>query len=205
MKVFTKLTTASLLAVMLITPAAFAQDRAFYVDGTIGQVSADDFDFTVINGHLGFKFGQYFGLEGELGFGLGEEDVSVSDIGGQDALDQLLSEVGVNPGDVSVSGEASLSRKFGAFGTAGTTLDNGLEVFGRVGVVSAELKVTGAVTYLGQTVSSSSKESGTALAYGIGGKYYFNGPNGIRLDLTNYEVGDEVDSTEIAIGYTRRF
>lgn len=205
MKNFTKLSAASLFAATLMTPAAFAQDKEFYVDGGVGQVSVEDFDFTVVNGHLGFKFGQYFGLEGEIGLGLGDEGVSLNDLGGQDEIDDLATQLGINPSDITVGGDASLTRKFGAFGTVGTTLDNGLEVFGRVGVVSAELKVTGTASYLGQSLSVSNKDSGTALAYGIGGKYYFTGPNGIRFDITKYEVGDEADATEIAVGYTRRF
>ena len=196
-----KITAAGIFAAALSSQVAYAQDAEFYVDGTIGQLSADAFDFTVVNGHWGFKYGKYFGLEAEVGLGLGEEDVNFSDFNLENEVSMLISEAGA--AGLNIDADVKLNHKLGGFVTLGTNL-NGLEVFGRVGVIDAEFKVTGTGTFEGITASSSETQGGTALAYGVGGKYYFSGQNGIRLDVLKYDI-DDVDTTEFSVGYTRKF
>lgn len=188
MNKFLKISAAALLAAALTAPVASAQ---VYGDVGVGTLDLEGLDLTVLNGHIGYSVNEYFSFEGELGFGIGDDSLTST------AVDLDLDSV-LFAGDVNVSYD--LNNVFGVYGVLGTTLDGGLELFGRVGLVSAEVEATASAN--GNSASDDVSESGAA--YGLGAKYYFDGVNGVRFDITRYDIED-VEADLLAIGYTRKF
>lgn len=82
-----------------------------------------------------------------------------------------------------------LDYEAGVYGVLSTANTDGFEFFGRLGFVTAEVS------------AGSSSADDQFLAYGIGAKYYFDGVNGVRADITSFEG----DATTFAIGYARKF
>ena len=109
--------TTAVAAALAFAPAAMAQDMGWYGDVGVAQVSVDvgggDLDFTTIQGRVGYDFNDYFGAEGELGFGVAGES------GGGASID--------------------LSYNVGAYGVISTANTEGFEFFGRLGFAKAEL------------------------------------------------------------------
>ena len=76
----TVLLTASAAALLVAAPAK-AQDQSgsrWYGNIGYGNVSAEssDVDFNALNARVGTRFTPYVGAEGELGIGLGEQEVA---------------------------------------------------------------------------------------------------------------------------------
>lgn len=179
MKTFLKAT--ALTAAVAFAPAAMADDMGLYGDIGVGSFTADEGDFdvnvTTLQGHIGYNFNDYFGVEGELAFGIDEDEVNSSDVG-------LLPNIKV---------DVALNHQIGVFGVLSTANTNGFEVFGRLGYVTAEIEANA------QGVSA--EADGDGVAFGIGAKYYFDGVNGVRADLSTIEG----EATNISIGYARKF
>lgn len=162
MKMISKIALASVLAAGLSTPA-FAQDMGGYGDIGVGVVDVDGFgEFTTVTGHLGYDFNDYFAVEGQLGFGVDGPSVSGVDVD----LDYLA----------------------GAYLVVSTPMNNGFEIFGRLGYATAEVSANGF------------SASGDGVDYGAGFKYYFDGVNGIRGDISFQE-----DANFYGLAYTRKF
>lgn len=170
MKMISKIALAAVLAAGVSAPA-FAQDMGAYGDIGIANINTDtgagDANILMVQGHLGYDFNDYFGVEGELGFGIGDEDVS-----------------GVT---------VEVNNTFGAYAVLSTPMNDGFEFFARLGYVQAEVEASA----LGTSVS----DSGDGAAYGVGAKYYFDGVNGVRFDVTSFEG----DATVFGVGYARKF
>ena len=140
---------------------------------------------------------QDMGWYGDVGLGLIKADLGVDldfttvqghlgyDINDNFGIEGELA-IGVD-GDLGVD----LDHQAGVYGVLSTANTDGFEFFGRLGYGIAE--VSGG----GTSVDSD------GFAYGVGGKYYFDGVNGMRLDLTQFD-GD-ADATLISLGYARKF
>ncbi|XBQ16504.1 MAG: porin family protein [Oceanicaulis sp.] len=123
----------------------------------------------------GFDFTEYFGAEGDLHIGV---------------VDDTVTEMGTS---------VDLSADFGAavYGVARLPLGDGMSnIFARAGY--ATLEVEGSA----MGVSVSAELDG--FAYGVGGEFYFAGPNGVRLDYTRFD-GDDGELDAFGISYIRRF
>lgn len=173
---------ASLLAsVLAIAPAALAEDTGWYGDVGLGQLNIDindtEVSVTMIQGRIGYDFNDYFGAEGELAFALDGDTVNSSDFG-------------FTP---NVKIDAEVNETAAIYGVLSTANKNGFEFFGRAGYIQAEVK--------GSASIFSIKSEADGFAYGVGAKYYFDGLNGVRLDLTS--IQDE--ATNISLAYTRKF
>src|SRR5688500_10003054 len=86
---------ASAVALLSLPGVAQAQDAGAQLYGTVGYAhfDADDGALGAIQGRLGARFGQYFGVEGEAGFGIKDESV---DLGGGVTADlELKHQLGV--------------------------------------------------------------------------------------------------------------
>lgn len=151
-------------SVSLLSAPAFAQDSGWY--GDVGyqhhSVSEDDVDGNVgtITAHAGYNFTPNLAVEGELGFGIVDEEVNV---------------LGTNV-DIGVNYLAGL------YGRVQAPVSENVTLFARAGFVQLELEAEGA----GATAS----ESETGAGYGVGGEYHFDGVNGVRVDYTRYDIED---------------
>lgn len=157
------ITLACAAASVAATPA-IGQDIGWYGDIGYQLHSIDqngvDADIGTITGHVGYEFTPNLAVEGELGFGVQDDEVSTI----------------AGPADLSVN------YLYGAYGRVQAPLSPNLTVFARAGVVTTELEV--------ESVAGSASDSETGAGYGVGGEYHFDGLNGIRADYTRYDIED---------------
>lgn len=159
-----KFTLVAGLASFAIASPALAQDSGWYGDVGYQHHSIDEEgvegDVGTITGHVGYNFTPNLAAEGELGFGVNDEEVTV--LGNQVDL-------GIN-------------YLAGAYGRVQAPLSENLTVFARAGFVQVELEAEGA--------GASASESETGAGYGVGGEFSFDGVNGVRVDYTRYDIED---------------
>jgi outer membrane immunogenic protein len=179
----TLITTAvAALALAAIAPAAAQALTAttgttFY--GTLGydNTSLNHVDLGAIQGRVGARFGQYFGVEGELAGGVKSDKVNVA------------------PGtDVKVK----LDHQEAIYGVGFLPVSPNLDLLARVGYGHSEGS--------GSVAGASASAKGDSWNYGVGGQYTFDGKNGVRLDYTreNFRHGSD-DANVWAISYLRKF
>ena len=122
MRTFT-LAAAAVAAAAVALPAAAQtwQDPSWTVSGGYSNLSTDSSDISLdaVTARVGARFTPYFGAEGELSVGLGDEDLA--------------------PGvDVSLSYDAAV------YAVGYVPVSPNLELFGRLGYGTTELDVSGA-------------------------------------------------------------
>lgn len=161
--------TLAIAAASAAAMPALAQENSWY--GDIGyqfhSIDEDgaDADIGTITGHVGYNFTPNLAAEGELGFGINDDEINVLGTGVDLGVNYLV----------------------GAYGRVQGSLGENFTVFARAGIVQIEVEAEGP--------GASASESETGAGYGVGGEYHFDGKNGIRADYTRYDVEDlEVDS-----------
>jgi hypothetical protein len=180
----TLITAASALALAALLPAvASAQTAApattgttFY--GTLGydNTSLDHIDLGAIQGRVGARFGQYFGVEGELAGGVKNDKVNVS------------------PGvDVKVK----LDHQEAIYGVGFLPVAPNFDLLARVGYGHTEGS--------GSVAGASATAKGDSWNYGVGGQYTFDGKNGVRVDYTREDFRHSDDANVWAVSYLRKF
>lgn len=170
-----------LLAAALAALAPSAMAEGFYADGGYSfiGISEDDIeaDIGAFVAHAGYKFTDVFSVEGELGFGVADEEVSVSDV------------------DVDLG----LNYLAGIFARGDFAVTENVDLFARVGLVQAELEAEASAQNV--TISESDSESGFAL--GLGGQANLTNNVFLRGEYTRYDIEDlEADAFTIAVGFT---
>jgi hypothetical protein len=181
-------TAASVAALCALAPAiASAQTAApassglfgpptFY--GTLGYAGTDldHVDVGAIQGRLGARFGQYFGVEGELSTGVKDDKI---DVGGSEAKVKLDSQEAIyGVGYLPLSSNFDLLARVGYGHSSGS---------GSVACVTADVK-------------------GDSWNYGVGGQYMFDAKNGLRADYTREEFQDKGGDANVwAVSYVRKF
>lgn len=159
-------------------PSAMAQ--GFYADAGYSFVGIDveeqgvsvDLDLGVIAGHAGYKFNENFAIEGELGFGVSDEEFSD----------------GVNNASIGIN------YLLGVYGVGTLPVGENVELFGRVGVVQAEAEA--------ELNGFSTSESETGFAAGVGADFTFGEGLYIRGEYTRYDIEElQADAFAIGIGY----
>ena len=182
------ITAVSFAALATLLPAAASAQAAantgspfsgttFY--GTLGydDTSLDHVNLGAIQGRLGARFGQYFGVEGELSGGVVSDKVNV---GGTDVKVKLDSQEALyGVGFLPISPNFDLLARVGYGHTEGT---------GSVAGVSATAR-------------------GDSWNYGVGGQYTFDGKNGIRVDYTreSFQSHGSDDANVWSVAYVRKF
>lgn len=155
---------------------------------TNGEDELADINVNAVTGRAGIRFGRYVGVEGEVSFGAGSETVDVLGVDVEVELDASF--VGYLVGAIPITPNAEVFARVG---------------YGRTGITASNDEAG---------VSSSASE--VSVNYGIGGSYFFDGRNGVRLDYTRFnfedsedeEDGEEVEAGEFdvfSISYIRRF
>jgi hypothetical protein len=171
-----KILLASVAAIG-VTAAANAQatDGSFHLGGGYTFLDGESVNLGAITLRGGYDFNQYFGVEGDVLFGV---------------VDDTVTEQGV---DIDISADFGAA----AFGVARLPLgENNSNLFVRAGY--GTLNVEGSA--FGITVS----DDVDGFAYGVGGEFYLDGVNGVRFDYTIYD-SDDGDLDTYGIAYIRRF
>ncbi|MDM7985644.1 MAG: porin family protein [Maricaulis sp.] len=162
---------AASLAALSFASVSQAQDFTFSGGYDRADFDGVEFDTIVLRGR--YMFNERFGAEGQLNFGINDESV----------------DLGV------VTADVSLDYGVGAFAFANLYTNEGLNLFGRLGYVHAELEADA----VGITVS----EDDGAFAAGVGAEFFFDDRNGVRFD---YTWADYEDSANFyGLSYVRRF
>lgn len=156
-----------------IAPSAAAQGG--YADAGFGYFFAkeDGMDLSLGNivAHGGYEFNDYFAVEGEIGFGVLDDTVSVYGY------------------DVDVK----LSSLFGGFVRAQYPVSENFDVFARAGYVQAEIEasISG--------YDGNASENGFGL--GVGGLYQAGDNLYFRGEYTRYDIKDlEADALMFSVG-----
>ena len=178
MKILIAAASAAVLAA-LAPAAAQAQDAPTGVYGTLGyaNANADDLNFGVIGGRLGYRLNNWLGVEGELGFGVKDETVNVA---------------GTNV-------DLKLKHSEAIYGVGFAPLGPNTDLLARIGYGNTEIE--------GSAAGVSASEDGGSWNFGVGAQHHFDGLNGVRVDYTRQEfTGDDAGSADVwSIAYTRRF
>merc|ERR1711916_15427 len=137
-----------------------------------------DVDLGALGARAGYKFTPYLGLEGEALFGVADEDFTFEGV------------------DVS----AELNYAVGLYGRVEAPVTDRVTLYGRLGVVNAELEVTASVP----GVSISESESETGAGFGAGAEFAVTDTFGIYVDYTRYDI-DELEIDGLSVGGKYRF
>lgn len=180
MKALITATAAAALAALL-PAAALAQTAntgtTFY--GTLGYADTDlsGVNLGAIQGRIGARFGQYFGVEGELSGGVKSDNVNV---GGTDVKVKLNSQEAI-------------------YGVGFLPLSPNFDLLARVGYGHSEGS--------GSVAGVSATAKGDSWNYGVGGQYTFDDKNGVRLDYTreSFTQHGSDDANVWSIAYLRKF
>ena len=156
---------ASAVALLVAAPAFAQTASAPALNGSIGYTVVDggdddDFSLGAITARIGADFTPNLGVEGEVGFGVKDEDIDTAF------------------GDVNVE----LKNHLGAYVVGKLPLSPQAELFARLGYANFDIEASG----LGASV----EEDFGGVSYGVGGTYFFDGVNGIRGDYTRTDSDD---------------
>lgn len=170
---------AAASAALLAMPSFAQAQTSFY--GTAGYtvLDADDGDLGAIQGRVGARFNPYVGVEGEVAFGVKDEDVTVA------------------PG---VTAKLELEHQVAVYGVGFLPLSENTDLLARIGYGTAEFKAG--------ALGVSGSEDFNAWAFGVGAQHHFDGKNGVRVDYTRHESDDDALDGAIdtfSIAYSRRF
>lgn len=175
---------ASAAALLAIPGLAQAQDMGgTRLYGTIGyaNVDLDEVNLGAIQGRVGARFGQWFGVEGEAAFGIEEEEV----------------DTGLAP-PAPASVDLDLSHEVGIFGVVFAPVSENFDLLARVGYTTAEVEASAGGVDVGADADG--------WAFGVGGQFFFDGVNGVRVDYTRHEFDDDEGEADVwSIAYSRRF
>lgn len=144
----------------------------------------------VIQGRLGWRFNRFLGAEGELGVGVSDGSRTFDPSG--------------TPIDVGTK------QKFNeaAYAVGYLPLSPRADLFARVGYGAAQYKIspTGLPDYDAHS---------NGFRYGVGGQYFIDGQNGLRVDFTRYDINNLTDAggyfggdkttNEWSVSYSHRF
>ena len=161
------------------------------VAGETVDLGTEDADITMINGRIGYRFNDFFAVEGEVGFGLGSDDI-----------DRIVP-VEVAPFgtvDVDANVDLSVDNYYVAFARGILPVADQFDLFVRVGYGEANADADVTASALGFTTTGSVSDSESGFAYGIGGQFDFTEKDGIRVDYTLLD-----DTDIISLAYSRRF
>ena len=172
---------AASVATLFVAAPALAQVAPAQVYGNVGyshygaDLDGEDVTLGTIDARLGARFGQYVGVEAEGGLGVKEESIDTGF------------------GDVDIK----IKNKLSAYGVGFLPIAPNADLFARIGFGRIELEAEG----FGATAS----DDDTAVSYGAGAQYFFDGMNGVRAEYTRYEFDEGGDIDSLGVSYVRKF
>jgi outer membrane immunogenic protein len=176
------ITAAAAAAFAGLLPVAASAETAdsgtsFY--GTLGYADSDlnHINLGAIQGRVGVRFAQYFGVEGEVSGGVKDDKVAV--------------------GGTNVT--VKLDHQEAIYGLGFLPVSPNFDLLARVGYGHSQ--GSGSVTGVSATAR------GDSWNYGVGGQYIFDGQNGVRLDYTReaFRQHSSSDANVWSVAYVRKF
>ncbi|MDB5459632.1 MAG: hypothetical protein JWO72_1373, partial [Caulobacteraceae bacterium] len=153
---------AAVAAVSAVAAPAFAQVSLAPVtyEGSLGYtgIHLNGADLGAINLRGTANFGKYVGIEGEGAFGVNDQNGTTN----------------------GVSTKLHLNSEYAAYGVARWPVLPNADLFARVGYGHSDIKATASL----RGVSASQSYGVDSVNYGVGGEYFFDGKNGLRVDYT---------------------
>ncbi len=164
-------TAAALLAASLAAHAQFYGEVGYSVTTINAEAAGASIETKPksLRGLVGYDFTENLALEGIVGFGIGESDVTAKAL------------------NVSVDiAKAKLNNVLGLFITPKVEIIDGLEAYLRLGVARTSLK--------SKMAKDSDTEISTSTAYGLGVRYMIDSQFSINADYMDYgRVGENKD------------
>jgi hypothetical protein len=184
---------AAAVAALLVATPSFAQSfgpstyiNLGYTNFSLDEVGdedlGDDVDFNLgtVTGRVGTRFSNYFGVEGELGIGVQDQEES-------DGVNRLTTK---------------LKYEAAAFAVGFLPVGPSTDLFARAGVGITELEFE----FDGPGTGFDESGSEGIFGLGVGVQHFFDGVNGIRGDYTRYSGEDEsAEFDAVSVSYVRRF
>ena len=177
---------AATLAVFAAAPA-LAQPLNFNGITSYGTLGLGDYNssngngadsnFGAVTARLGARFGPYIGIEGELSGGFNDAH---PDIGGTRSI-------------------ANLRDQYAAYAVGFLPILPNADLLARIGYGASDLHVN-------QPLHSAFNVYDTSWNAGVGGQYFVDGQNGVRVDYTR-ETADrsDLDANVFSLAYVRKF
>jgi len=183
---------ASAAALAALAPAfAQAQTAPTGLYGNLGysNAHADDLDLGAIQGRLGYRFNDYFGVEGELAGGVKDEEGSQT-VGG-----------------TTVNTKLELEHQEAIYAVGFAPLTPQVDLIGRVGYGNTSAKASATAVGTGAPVTISDTVDGDSWNFGVGAQYHWDTQNGVRVDYTRHEFrDDDAGHADVwSVAYSRRF
>ena len=138
-------------------------------------------NFGAVTLRAGADFGKYVGVEAEGAFG-------VMDGGG-------------SLGGATI--KTHLNHEYAGYGVVRYPVLPNADLFARVGYGHSEIKVSGSAN--GASFAQTAGDD--SVNYGVGGRYMFDGKNGLRLEWTRYDfqARGAADADAWTVSYVRKF
>ena len=168
--------TAAVLAVPAMASAQTFAPTTFY--GSLGYANAsiDDVNLGAVQGRLGARFGQYLGVEGEAAAGVKEDSVTIT----------------------GIKVDLKMKHEVAIYAVGFLPVNPQLDLLARVGYGNTKLEAS--------ALGSTAADDGDSWNYGVGGQYFFDDKNGVRVDYTRHDFKDSSDNADVwAVAYTRKF
>jgi outer membrane immunogenic protein len=175
------LIAATSTAALAAAAPAFAQDpwAVTTTYGTLGYTDYNNDDGAnvgAVTARLGARFDKYLGVEGEFAGGVSEDHFN--DYGGR-------------------IGER-LNDEVAAYGVGYLPLASNADLFARVGYADNGIHLSD------NNTSATNNEN--SWNFGVGGQYFFDGKDGLRLDYTRSDaMNSAYDSNVWSVAYVRKF
>lgn len=173
------LAAASVAALAALPAAAQAQDATSkagaYGNLNYARVDGKGVDLNALGGRVGYRINDWVGVEGELAFGVGSDDVTAA----------------------GVTGKAKLKHAAAIYGVGFAPIGANTDLIARLGYGTNKVKVSA----LGQSASGSDE----SWNYGVGVQHHFDGVNGVRVDWTRSDFNEGGKANVWSVGYTRKF
>lgn len=176
MRNFSYLTLAGVV-MAVVAPTAYAQseNRAYGQIG-VGGAKVKDETFEAVNLGFGYNLTPHFALEADANVGMTDKEIDLD----------------------GVKLKAKLDYTAGAYALYAFPVGEQFDIFARAGYLWSKTSLP--------VNRTSIKESADGPAYGVGVRYFPGaGKNGVRLDATHYDFGDDLKGEIYQLSYVRKF
>jgi len=191
-------TVLGLATMAPLTAQAADDDSGIYVNLGLTlldtDIDTDDADLAGIDapsfllgtGRVGYQLNEYLAVEGELGIGLGSEDLDLSDL--------------VTIGGSAASGDIKVKNYYGGFVRGIYPVSDNFDVFARIGYGQAEVEANVEINLPTGLERASVSDTGDDVMFGGGAQYNFSEKSGIRADYTRFS-----DTNLFSVTFAQRF
>lgn len=192
------LAAASAAAIALVLPAAAQAQDATAPTGLYGnlgyaQAGIDGYDVGAIQGRVGYRMNNWFGVEGELAGGVKSDKSSTTVTSGTTTA--------------TVNTKVKLRHAEAIYAVGFVPVSPNLDLLARIGYGNTKAKVTASSTVAGAPFALSDSADGDSFNYGVGAQYHLDGVNGIRVDYTRHDYRDDgAGHADVwSVAYSRKF